>query len=204
MSFNEFDTWQVTLKGTAGNQDIINRFTYSPVNGGDPYVLDPYYIAEDFRLIVLPPIVAIVVTGCVFHTIEVTQLAGGDGLYSLALSDDNVGLQGGQPLPLWDSFAFKSARLSAAVRSGQKRIGPLSEAQVTSGAIDASMVALAQDVADAFGFSLSEANGGVQDTGLVPVVRSVVFDKQPRLTPILERASTWTYVRVTSQVSRRD
>lgn len=197
--------FDLTLRGHAGSQIIINHFYYAQgiVELPGIYgILDP---ALDFVDIVLPKILAVVSTVTVFDQIDVEEHVSGSAVGSLALIADNVGLRGGDPMPKFVAWGFKSQRTDRYVPSAHKRFGALSEADVVDGVADGARLAGLNELA----LALGQAFAGTPSarTELYPVAVSLrdtsVDPSVPRLVPQFQPADVWSFQKVTSQVSRR-
>lgn len=195
----------ITLKGTAFGQVIINHFYYGSIEMGLPYGGPVIDFATDFKNIVLPKILPLLSAATVFDSIDVEEHVSGTGVATLALTTANQGLIGGDAMPAFNALAFRSVRTSAQVPRAHKRFGTLAETTVTGGVLNPA----AQPDVDALVAILNEAfnplNGGVTDAIPLAITKvdNTVTPHVPRPIPLFEGIVAWQYRKVTSQVSRR-
>lgn len=189
-------TYKITLHTdhASGVNEFINVFGYH-----DQLAL-PVAMSElvnHFISDVLPDLAAIVQINGYFVRVECEQVIGGSNYIDHILSTPIEGTRTGEYLPNFNAWGFQFVRANRGERSGSKRIGPISETDVSSGTASGSIVAL-----------LSAAATAMQDpiqVGLVDTWFPVILSRPvaPSTTWSFHDLAAVRYMRVTTQNTRK-
>lgn len=172
----------------------LNVFGYHdqlalPVDGAN---LAPQFISD-----VLPDIQAVVHNFTVFTRVDVEQVIGGSGFWSVTLPGSTFGLRTGDRMPQFVAWGFRYNRAAMGVRSGAKRFGGVSEGDVDGGDASTAALILLNDLAVQLGSPLQ--------VGLVDTWFPVILERPtpPSTTWGFHGMSGVSYERVTSQNTRK-
>jgi hypothetical protein len=134
-----------------GTNPIVNVYGYKSflavVNEADA-------LATQFEAIFKPLIVAITQADTYLTNIDVFQLDGGAYDLNTILSPGNQGVRAGDRMPPFVAWAFQLNRAALGTRNGSKRIGLVSESDVTAGVAAAGILTPLSNFAAAYGAPL--------------------------------------------------
>jgi len=197
--------WDLLLTGTMQGQTVLNHFWYGTTELGLPWGGAPADVATDFVNIVLPSLLAITSSKVTYTAIDVSEHVSGFAVATLPLTSGNQGTRGGDALPSFNSWGFRSQRFSRGVPRAHKRFAGVAEPDQFDGVINPALVTAANTLAAKLGAIFDSGNGGTTD--MVPLqisrVDNSITPHVPRPVPLFEFASIWEYRKITSQVSRR-
>jgi len=190
------DVIELLLVGNGLGVPLISNFTYEQTAGSPDALLSG--LVTLFVNNVLPEIVNVVNHNTTFTEVQAKTIRGGDSVYVLGLSTDNVGLVSGDCMPPEICWTFRYFRASAASRNGAKRIGLVSEADVTNGEPASGEAAVMADVAASFQAILS--GSGYEWT---PRILRKRLNGEPVDPVVVFPVSSVGFVGVTTQNSRK-
>jgi len=197
--------WSLLLTGVMQGQTILNHFWYGTAPLALIWTGAPAAVANDFITIVLPSLLAITSSTVTYTAVDVQEYNSGTAVATVALTSGNVGTRGGDALPSFNAWGFRSQRYSSTVPRAHKRFAGVAEPDQFNGVINPALVTAANTLASNLGALFDAANGGTTD--MVPLQISLVDNSVtphvPRPNPVFEAALNWEYRKVTSQVSRR-
>jgi len=197
--------WDVLLTGNMQGQVVLNHFWYGAAELALPYTGQPSDVADDFKNIVLPELLLITSSTVTYTAIDVTEHVSGTQVATVALTTANQGSRGGDALPSFNAWGFRSQRYSSAVPRAHKRFAGVAEPDQFNGVINPALVTAVNNLAAKLGAIFDSSNGGTTD--MVPLqislVDNTITPHVPRPAPVFEPALNWEYRKVTSQVSRR-
>lgn len=179
--------YQVTLLGSAQNQQVNNVFQYITTSliatNEEAFNLNVEFIEN-----VLPAIRGIV-------SVQWQAL----GLYTIAPQAPDVfaayawtsgtmpGLRAGEALPPYVAWGFETARQRRDIRNGYKRFGPVSEADQSGGNPVAGAMAGLTAMRNAMNANLELEYGGGGSTASMVIVKRVRYNPDP------EQPDKWSY-----------
>jgi hypothetical protein len=203
--YNPAQYWDVLLTGNMQGQVILNHFWYGSDEEGLPYGGPPSDVADDFIAIVLPVLLLVTVNTVTYTAVDVTEHNSGTAVATVSLTSANTGGRGGDALPSFNAWGFRSQRYSSSVPRAHKRFAGVSEADQNAGIINPAIVDDMNDVANILGAIFDVSNGGSTDMVPLQISRrdNSVTPHVDRPVPLFEPALNWAYQKLTSQASRR-
>lgn len=122
-----------TAYDAAGSQIFQNVFYYEQVFE-NPGATGAAQLAVEFKAVVFPKILDVIHQQAHFAAFSVENvIPGGDNVFETYGTTDFVGVQGGECMPPYAAWAFRLSRVETDIRNGQKRFGPVSELDQSSG-----------------------------------------------------------------------
>lgn len=129
----------------------LNVFGYHdqlalPVDGSN---LAPHFISD-----VLPDIQAVVHHYTTFTRVDVEEVIGGSGFWSVTLPGGTLGARTGERMPEFVAWGFRYNRDAVGVRSGAKRFGSVAEGDVQDGSATSGIITDLNTLADRLGAAI--------------------------------------------------
>lgn len=189
-------TYKLTLHTdhASGVNEFINVFGYH-----DQLAL-PVAMSElvnHFISDVLPDLAAIIQVNGFFVRLECEQVIGGAQYIDTILEPPIEGARTGEYLPNFNAWGFQFVRANRGERSGSKRLGPLSETDVSNGAATSGIATLLAAAADTM---QNPIKVGLVDTWFPVILSRPVA---PSTTWSFHDLAAVRYMRVTSQNTRK-
>lgn len=140
------------------SQTVLNVYFYLQATG-DVQAADG--LAAAFQDTMLPLLVPLQNDELTHTSIQVINIDNADDWFTLPLTADNVGTSTSDGMPPYAVWAFRYNRTTRAVRNGQKRIGGVSEANVSDGVATGGAVTDLAALAAAMGAALDDTLGNI-------------------------------------------
>lgn len=186
------DRYKLTHNYIAMGQNMANVYVYEQNEGGG----SAEELAAAWLTDVFPDIRQIQNEAAVTQDIEVINLDNDDDFHTLPCTVGCDGVQTGDVMPPYVSWAFRLNRASRASRHGQKRIGGVNETHVAAGVATAGFLPTLNATADAIEATLSDGFGNEWE------LRIPRFGPTGELVQVFPISSV-DYVRVSTQNSRK-
>jgi hypothetical protein len=148
-----------------------------------------------------PKLLPVISGYCTLVSVDVVEVLGGARIHNTLVPAPNAGTQFGDMMPVFVAWGFQAARQTRDVRGAYKRIGPMSESSLVYPLPAPDLVAPLSALATALGERIDV--GGPTPVLLDPLSVSFEINGQARPAPLADVASSWRYVRVTTQNTRK-
>lgn len=171
---NQFDVFRIFMRATYLNQQIVNVFHYQNITfgGGDGTIGGLF---TDFEATVIAALLPLVSAHYHIYELEGINLDSESQDEFRIVGVDYTGAVAGDCLPPNIGYRYMLVRETRDVRNGRKNFAGVPEAANALGVPDASILADAQNLADAMG---EELNSGT--TGWQPIIFRKPNDTIPR------------------------
>jgi len=168
---------QITVSTRFSGNELRNIFHYEVTNTvGDPALSD---VLEAFEAQVVPEMADVIVGGAYIYGLHGENLTDETSIADLDLALTHPGTRAGDAMPMFNALGIKLIRTTKATRQGQKRFGPVSETDSTSGVFTSGLITAAEALGAVLIAELDADDGAGNSATLIPVIYGEALPERP-------------------------
>jgi len=187
--------YEVKLNLDRAGEELVNIFHYRETGGSDTGAAD---LAADFVSTFETPLQTIFSTAVNIVSVTVRPIFGTGVEITESFTPGTTGDLAGETMPIYSAVSLRYERDSREIRSGWKRFGPMTEAEVVGDFFTAGYITIVETLATALEAQLTNVSG-IFDPVIFRPANSAI-DPLPRWVGIINIS---TINRVTTQNSRK-